>query len=47
MPGFELIGEEERAALNELMDEGGVLFAHGFGPMRKTLSCSGIRSSVS
>jgi 8-amino-3,8-dideoxy-alpha-D-manno-octulosonate transaminase len=35
MPGFELIGEEERAALNELMDEGGVLFAHGFGPMRK------------
>ena len=24
MPGFELIGEEERAALNELMDEGGV-----------------------
>ena len=35
MPGFELIGSEERAALNELMDEGGVLFAHGFGPMRK------------
>ncbi len=35
MPGFELIGQEERDALNELMDEGGVMFAHGFGPMRK------------
>ena len=35
MPGFELIGQEERDALNALMDEGGVFFAHGFDGMRK------------
>ena len=34
MPGFELIGEEERQAINELFDDGGVLFAHGFDNMR-------------
>lgn len=35
MPGFELIGQEERDALNSLMDEGGVFFAHGFDGIRK------------
>jgi 8-amino-3,8-dideoxy-alpha-D-manno-octulosonate transaminase len=35
MPGFELIGQEERDALNALMDEGGVFFAHGFDAKRK------------
>jgi len=34
VPGFELVGEEERAALNELFDDGGILFAHGFDAMR-------------
>jgi 8-amino-3,8-dideoxy-alpha-D-manno-octulosonate transaminase len=34
MPGYELIGEEERAAVNELFDDGGVLFAHGFDGVR-------------
>lgn len=34
MPGFELIGEEERKAVNELFDDGGVLFAHGFDSLR-------------
>ena len=34
MPGFELIGEEERAAVNEIFDDGGVLFRHGFDAMR-------------
>ncbi len=34
MPGFELIGEEERQAINELFDDGGVLFAHGFDNIR-------------
>ena len=34
MPGFELIGEEERQAVNELFNDGGVLFAHGFDEMR-------------
>lgn len=35
MPGYELFGADERAAVNELFDEGGVLFAHGFAAMRK------------
>lgn len=38
MPGFEVFGEEERAALNEIFDKsGGVVFAHGFGPMRNEI----------
>ncbi len=35
MPGFELIGKEEKQALKKLFDEGGVLFAHGFDNIRK------------
>lgn len=35
MPGFEMIGEEERAAVNEIFDDGGVLFRHGFDAFRK------------
>lgn len=35
MPGFELIGREEQAALNEIFEKsGGVLFAHGFDAKR-------------
>ncbi len=35
MPGFEVFGEEERQAINELFDlNGGILFAHGFDAMR-------------
>src|SRR4051812_585183 len=35
MPGFELIGKEEREALNKIFDEsGGVFFAHGFDARR-------------
>jgi 8-amino-3,8-dideoxy-alpha-D-manno-octulosonate transaminase len=34
MPGFEVIGEEERAAVNELFDDGGILFRHGFDGAR-------------
>ena len=34
MPGFELVGEDERKAVNELFDDGGILFAHGFDNMR-------------
>ena len=29
MPGFELIGKEEKKKLSKLIDDGGV-FAHGF-----------------
>ena len=35
MPGFELIGKEEKKAISKLFDEGGVLFAHGFTNTRK------------
>ena len=36
MPGYEVFGEEERRAINELFDaNGGVLFAHGFDALRK------------
>src|ERR1043166_3937167 len=36
MPGFEVFGEDERKAINELFDaNGGILFAHGFDAMRK------------
>jgi len=36
MPGFEVFGEEERQAINDLFDaNGGILFAHGFDALRK------------
>jgi len=35
MPGFELIGEEEKAAVIDIFEnQGGVLFAHGFDALR-------------
>ena len=35
MPGFELIGQEERKLINEIFDQSnGVLFAHGFVSLR-------------
>jgi 8-amino-3,8-dideoxy-alpha-D-manno-octulosonate transaminase len=35
MPGFELFGDEERQAINEIFDRnGGIIFAHGFDAMR-------------
>lgn len=34
MPGFELIGKEERDAVNEVFDRGGVLFRYGFDAYR-------------
>ena len=35
MPGFELIGKEEQLAVQEVLEEGGILFAHGFDALRK------------
>ena len=35
MPGFELIGKEEQKAVNEVFEEGGILFSHGFDSLRK------------
>ena len=35
MPGFELINNEERRAVNSIFKNGGVLFAHGFEKSRK------------
>lgn len=34
MPGYELVGEEEKSALIEIFDDGGILFAHGFDALR-------------
>ena len=34
MPGFELVGEEERKAVNNLFSDGGVLSAQGFNNIR-------------
>ncbi|HUC60467.1 MAG TPA: DegT/DnrJ/EryC1/StrS family aminotransferase [Alphaproteobacteria bacterium] len=36
MAGYEVFGEEERRAINEIFDlNGGILFAHGFDALRK------------
>ena len=35
MPGYELINQKEKNAVNKLFNEGGVLFAHGFEKLRK------------
>lgn len=36
MPGYEVFGEEERKAINDIFDvNGGILFAHGFDSLRK------------
>ena len=36
MPGYELVGKEERDAVLEIFDmSGGVLFKHGFDDLRK------------
>jgi 8-amino-3,8-dideoxy-alpha-D-manno-octulosonate transaminase len=35
MPGFEIIDKKEKIAVNQIFDEGGVLFAHGFQKYRK------------
>ncbi len=35
MPGFEVIGKEEQAAVNQIFIDGGVLFSHGFDSFRK------------
>jgi 8-amino-3,8-dideoxy-alpha-D-manno-octulosonate transaminase len=34
MPGFELIGAEEQAEVNEVFERGGILFRHSFDPLR-------------
>lgn len=38
MPGFELVGKEEKAAVNEIFDQSnGVVFAHGFDGLRNNI----------
>ena len=34
MPGFELIGAEEQAEIDDIFAHGGVLFRHGFDALR-------------
>jgi len=35
MPGFELIDKKEQEAVNQIFNDGGILFAHGFDGLRK------------
>ena len=36
MPGYELIGKEERKEVNKVFLEGGILFRQGFEKLRKS-----------
>ena len=42
MPGFELIGKEEKREINEIFNNGGILFRHGFDSLRN--NCFKVRS---
>ena len=35
LPGFEIIGREEKKAVSRIFEEGKVFFAHGFDNKRK------------
>ena len=35
LPGFEVIGREEKRAISRIFEEGSVFFAHGFDQKRK------------
>ena len=37
MPGFEIIGKEEHDQINELFQESGILFRHGFDALREDI----------
>ena len=37
MPGFELVGKEERDAVNEVFDRGGVLYRYGWDDRRQSI----------
>ena len=37
MPGWEIIGEEERRAVNEVFDNGAVLFRQSFAGLRNNI----------
>ena len=43
MPGFELIGLKEKKALKKLIDDGGILFAHGFDNLRKIIMLESLK----
>ncbi len=48
MPGYELIGEEERKLVSSIFEEnGGVLFAHGFDGLRKRYFVKEFENSLS
>ena len=48
MPGYELIGEEERKLVSSIFeDNGGVLFAHGFDGLRKRYFVKEFEDSLS
>lgn len=37
MPGWELIGKEERDAVNDVFDKGGILYRYGFDKLRQNI----------
>ena len=48
MPGYELIGEEEKKLVSSIFEEnGGVLFAHGFDGLRKRYFVKEFENSLS
>jgi len=47
LPGFELIGKEEQLAVQEVFEEGGILFAHGFDALRKRYHVKEFESNTS
>ena len=47
MPGFEIIDEQEKEAVSNLFEEGGVLFAHGFDNLRKNFHVREFEKSIS
>ena len=46
MPGWEIIGSDEKKALSNLIDEGGCLFAHGFTNHRKKFHVREFEKSI-
>ena len=47
MPGFEIINNKEKKAINKLFSEGGVLFAHGFDKLRKNFYVRNLEKNCS
>ena len=47
MPGYELIGKEEKLATSKIFDDGGILFHRGFENIRKEYNVHELSSKFS